>query len=103
MKTDPTFRSDFEVAILFHPEAAGRSTARRADGIYADAQVERMYVGYCIARTDDYAQLKRFDPGRYFPDGLIFQINKELMKRGQAHITVETIQIVLAAVAGTPV
>lgn len=104
MKTDPSFRSDFEVAILFHPDITKRGfTARRADGTYADPDAERMYLGYCIARQNDYAQLKRFDPGRPLPAGLVTHINKELMKRGQLHVTLETVRTILAAVGDSPV
>jgi hypothetical protein len=98
-----SYRSDFEVACLFHP-TVGANLKRRGDGTFVDAKTEAAYLGYEMARKGDHEQLKRFDASRSIVQGHINQINGEMKKLGHLRdVTPDVVRAVLRVMGGSPV
>lgn len=96
-----SYRSDFEVAILFGTQF--NNTKKSGDGTFIDEKVEAAYQGYKLARIGDNGQLKRFDPTRSLPIGLMNQLNNEAKAREIIRpITADHVRLVLEVVGGSP-
>lgn len=98
-----SYRSDFEVAFLFHPVVRGPgSLVKDGSGLYRNKEVEAAYQGYEMARKGDHEHLKRYAPDRSIPIGLVNEINDRLRKMNKRRLDAETIRAVLICVGDSP-
>jgi hypothetical protein len=97
-------RGDFEVSVLFHadllPPVKGPLKRGTNDGKYINGHVEYMFNGYKLGRARSENQLKRYEPDRPLPDGLMNQLREAT---GDAFLEPEAVRAILKIVGGTPV
>lgn len=98
-----SYRSDFEVACLFHT-TLGANLKKRGDGTFVDTKTEAAYLGYEMARKGDHEQLKRFDAERSITQGHMHQINEAVRLHGHMRdVSPEVVRVVLRVFGGSPV
>lgn len=81
MRDIEQLRRDFELSLIFNkykltsPGCLQRFTPT---GLYIDNHIEAAWRGYQMAADNFEGQMKRFDPERYIPNGMVTQFYDDL-------------------------